>query len=640
MSKINCRGGFLSDSVRNPVGGASTGRRGQILARSNNLKAILSKALLIIVGQVLGFVVLLLGPFSVTCHGQVVATWTDSSGNWSNSANWSTLTVPNNGGGKTYDVVINGTGADTVAFDATGTVINTLTLGPGETFQDNGLAPILTVGNVASPTVTSMVNNGTFNWTSGSRLISFGDTLNTGTMNLTDSSVSLTRGLDNRGELNLSSGSLATVGGLDSSGRVVISNSNVNLNGALLLVDGENASGDLSGSLLNGDVFVTATATMGINKSTITGSVTATDTDSLGISDTTIGGDLNIEEGPEPTFGSTGGVVNVKGEIKVRGSSADFVSTAVLTVGGAVSGEGNQFGGKSHIDIVGGSVKAESLRGGVDSVIDLDNATLTTGTVTNEGNGVINFGERSSARVSGDFTNSEEGLVTLAGTLTVGGQLRNGGMITISGPAAINSYKQSGGSTMIESSGIISGISFEATGGTVTVNGTLDPTAVEIGSRATLQGTGKIVGNVAMSGTMIPGGPGAPGTVTIFGNYEQAGNGILREFISSSSNGLLSVSGDVALDSDSILSITLIGGFNPLGDTFTIMDYASLVGQFSNGSSFWDDGFLWDVNYGANQIGISAVRSPEPSSLLLLCIGFAVLALCAQRRMAKTPLLS
>jgi|SRR5215471_2423060 len=42
------------------------------------------------------------------------------------------------------------------------------------------------------------------------------------------------------------------------------------------------------------------------------------------------------------------------------------------------------------------------------------------------------------------------------------------------------------------------------------------------------RGLFQVVGNVAMSGTMIPVGPGAPGTLTIFGNYEQTGNGILR----------------------------------------------------------------------------------------------------------------
>ena len=229
-------------------------------------------------------------------------------------------------------------------------------------------------------------------------------------------------------------------------------------------------------------------------------------------------------------------------------------------------------------------------------------------------------------------------LVNPGGTLTSHSYSQSGGSTDVSGILSTASYRQSGGGTIIESGGTISATTFKATGGTVTVNGTLDPTAVEIGSGVTLQGVGKIVGNVDMSGTMIPGGPGAPGTLTIFGNYGQTGNGILREFISSSSSGLLDVTGDVALDSDSILSIRLIGRFDPLGDTFTIMDYASLVGQFSNGSSFWDDGFVWDVNYGANQIDITAARSPEPSSLLLLCIGFAALALIARLRMAKTRL--
>jgi hypothetical protein len=74
--------------------------------------------------QVIGLVILFIGPFSIPSSDQVAATWTDSSGTWNNSANWSILTVPNNGGGKTYDVVINGTGADTVTFDAAGTTIN------------------------------------------------------------------------------------------------------------------------------------------------------------------------------------------------------------------------------------------------------------------------------------------------------------------------------------------------------------------------------------------------------------------------------------------------------------------------------------------------------------------------------------
>ena len=171
--------------------------------------------------------------------------------------------------------------------------------------------------------------------------------------------------------------------------------------------------------------------------------------------------------------------------------------------------------------------------------------------------------------VAGGFTNSGGSVVVNpSATLTSDSYSQSGGSTDVSGILSTASYRQSGGDTIIESSGTISATTFKATGGTITVNGTLDPTAIEIGSAATLLGTGRIVGNVAMGGTMITGGPGAPGTVTIFGNYEETGNGILREFIGSSSNGLLNVSGDVALDPHSVLSISLLDGFNPLGDYF------------------------------------------------------------------------
>jgi hypothetical protein len=183
------------------------------------------------------------------------------------------------------------------------------------------------------------------------------------------------------------------------------------------------------------------------------------------------------------------------------------------------------------------------------------------------------------------------------------------------------------------------------TGGSVTVNGTLDPTAVEIGSGAALDGTGKIIGNVAMGGTINPGGssvPGSvPGTLTIFGNYEQIGTGTLNELMSPLSQGFLHVTGDVSLDSDSALQITLLNGFNPLGQTFSIMDYSSLVGEFSNRSSFSDDGFIGDITYRQHEIDVTAVqRAPESSSLLLLFIGLAALAFYVPRKIDKTQRLA
>ena len=58
----------------------------------------------------------------------MVATWTDTTGDWSNAANWSTLTVPNNGGGTTYSVKISAP-SSVVTMDVLNDTIDNLTLG-------------------------------------------------------------------------------------------------------------------------------------------------------------------------------------------------------------------------------------------------------------------------------------------------------------------------------------------------------------------------------------------------------------------------------------------------------------------------------------------------------------------------------
>jgi PEP-CTERM motif len=156
--------------------------------------------------------------------------------------------------------------------------------------------------------------------------------------------------------------------------------------------------------------------------------------------------------------------------------------------------------------------------------------------------------------------------------------------------------------------------------------------------RGALGGTGTINGNVVMGGTLTPGALGAPGAITIFGNYEQTGNGTFDELMGPLSHSFLNVSGNVSLDSRAFLDITLLDGYDPLNQTFSIMDFAFLNGQIANGSSFWDDGYLWDITYRQHEVDVTAVQAPEPSSLLLLFIGLglAVLALYAHRKMDKT----
>ena len=184
------------------------------------------------------------------------------------------------------------------------------------------------------------------------------------------------------------------------------------------------------------------------------------------------------------------------------------------------------------------------------------------------------------------------------------------------------------GAVAISNSGLFTtSTNYTQIAGSTLVDGTLTATGGAIVNilGGALGGTGTINGNVVMGGTLTPGALGAPGAITIFGNYEQTGNGTFDELMGPLSHSFLDVSGNVSLDSGAFLDITLLDGYDPLNQTFSIMDFAFLNGQFANGSTFWDDGYLWDITYRQHEVDVTAVQAPEPSSLLLLVIGLAAL---------------
>jgi len=655
------------------------------------------------------FLILFLGFQNIPACGQVVATWTDSSGNWSNGANWSTNpVVPNNGGGTFYDVVINGTGSDTIAFDASGTVISSLMLGAGETLQGNGLSSFLTI-SPSSAGVVAITCSGTINAlnvvlngggaveTTGAGEV--GAFVNSSLIATSGTSVSRDVGFDNSilnvqgnlasggGQLTLQDGSVGTVTGTLSLsfGNIVVNNSTLNvqgdygvggsafssLNTGVLNVGGNLTIGNSSLFMGGSSAFVGGNLTNADGLVQISGgSLVVLGTYANSLSETTIGngaslfvrGDFNNASGEGPANVSLSGGSSVI----VSGNFNNVMTGGVVTLDGSTLTVNGNFtnlagiSGSKNVSLENGGVLnvGGTFTNGVTAFNPNSLQLLGAGNTANlhavQNNGLVHVDSGSNVNVTGSgFSNNTGGTLNLSGTLNVNGGFTNsggsvilnpraslttgsysqgGGLTDVSGNLTSRSYSQTGGNTIVESGGKLTATTFTATGGTVTVNGNLDPTAVEFGSGATLNGTGIMVGNVAMGGTIAPGSPGTPGILTIHGNYELLSNGMLQELIGPLSHAFVNVTGDVALDSNSFLDIILLNGYDPLGQTFAIMDYSSLVGQFGNGSSFSEDGFLWDISYGQNQIDITAVQAPEPRTLPLIGVGLVFLGFCVSRR--------
>jgi hypothetical protein len=243
----------------------------------------------------------------------------------------------------------------------------------------------------------------------------------------------------------------------------------------------------------------------------------------------------------------------------------------------------------------------------------------------------------------GVFVNS--GTLNNGGTFTsfsasFSGNFRNSGLLNDAGTFKTGTFVNSG-AVVISSAGLLAMISnsnYIQMAGTTFVKGTLTATGgaiVDI-EGGMLGGTGVINGDVLMKGTISPGYNGLPGALTINGNYEQGSTGVFDELLSgANSNGVLDVTGILALDPGSLLEISLQGGFDPLGDSFTILNYGSLLGEFSNAPIFFADGFEWTVTYGSNDAVLTAVGVPEPNAMPLIAIGFLALIGFASKKTAE-----
>jgi hypothetical protein len=143
-------------------------------------------------------------------------------------------------------------------------------------------------------------------------------------------------------------------------------------------------------------------------------------------------------------------------------------------------------------------------------------------------------------------------------------------------------------------------------------------------------------GHVVNNGRVNPGSAGAPGVLTVVGNYTQTQYATLMIQIAGTSSGdfsVLNVLGDANLNGS--LDPVLLNGFVPsLGDSFTFLNYAFLTGEFSHiKHRIFNNGTLqWSVIYEANHAILTVEQHVPDQGSTFLLLTFSLLGLVVCRR--------
>jgi hypothetical protein len=324
-------------------------------------------------------------------------------------------------------------------------------------------------------------------------------------------------------------------------------------------------------------------------------------------------------------------VLDNSGEFLLTDSSA-FSNTGVVNNSGTISSQDN-FGNAGTINN-SGTISALSGAGNGGTI----NNSGTFSTLYGAGNaGTINNSGTFNNLFSGDNTGTINNTGVFNNNFSFWDSTANRGVINNSGTFNNSlAFTNSGVVTVSESGLFITSADYTQTAGSTLVNGSLtatDGAVVDI-QGGTLQGTGTINGDVTMGGTLIPGDD--PDTLTINGDYHELSTGTFDAIIGPILHSVLDVNGDAVLDPGSWLDITLADGFDPLGQTFDIMHFYGLTGEFANGTSFWDENYLWGITYGPNEIDVTALQAPEPGTFGLLGIGLLGLLAYSWRYRARS----
>jgi hypothetical protein len=519
----------------------------------------------------------------------------------------------------------------------TGTATNALN---GILAENDGTLVLQNTGSVAANLTTAGVFTNT-----GSVTINGTSQLKAGTEYLQTGSTSSTNVLG-----TLSSSFINIAGGTTALGQFAFKESSQFTNtGTFMLGNGLTATftntsqslGNLSGGTLSSGTWDIAGTMKYAAGGLITGIGTGATVDLIGSGKIVYG---NSSTPAFSTLATLGGTLEVTGGDSLS-TSSQFTNTGTLVVGAGSSiafnkaasslanlNTGGSLSGGGAWDIAGtmtyaagGNIKDIALN----TTVDLSGAgSIQTGSANALSNlasveGTLDLTGGDSLTTTTAFSNS--GVVNVSGgpgvdALTVAGQFNNSGTVTVGAgdtlTAGGSGYTQSGGATDLY--GLL-------TAGTVDLVG------------GSLFGTGTVSGNLIDEAAAVV-NPGDPGTLTVGGNYTQAGELILDvDGATPSLYDNLSIGGNVSLSGT--LDVNLAGSFLSsiyTGETFQFLTFGSgtLSGNFStveysvNGNLIGNAAALnaiYDLSFSqqtdAHDITFGVTVTPEPGTWFLLSLG-------------------
>jgi hypothetical protein len=536
-----------------------------------------------------------------------------TSGNWSNTTSWNPATVPNNGGGNTYDVTLLSSPAVDITLNISPT-IDTLTIDAGSELSTSASTTLTTTG---------LTNAGTIEFTNGNTLTVNGTTSSSSTLELGDVSTGTFNGsFTNSSTFETYGKSTATVSGaftnnsggfvyLESSGDVLnvgsLSNSaEVYINtGATLNITG---GGSGITDVVAGSSFYVGGTLNVINGTTATNALAEL---------TTVAGTLAWQNGQTLTDTPTGGTLTIN-----SGGALETYNASKLSVTGNVSNAGGFYtDGGSTVTVSGTLTNSNFVylqsSGDVLNVGSLSNNSevyINTGAtlnITGGGSGITDVVAGSSFYVGGTLnvingttaTNALAELTTVAGTLAwQNGQTLTdtptGGTLTINSGGALEVYNAS---TLLVSNVSNSGDFYTDGKSTATVSGTLTnsnfvylQSSGDVLNVGTLTNTGEVYINTGATLNITGGGQGITDVVAgsqlyVLGTLNVINGGMPSNGLAN----LTTVAGTLGWENGQTLTDTPTGGTLTINSGGALEVYNAstlLVSNVSNSGDFYTDG--------------------------------------------------